>query len=136
MALLRVRKAEAIKETTWHEPDGLDICLACWQDYMRFDDRDLGVSQLQLRGGEEDPERVASDRDPSAEQRNADMAIGAATDAMIDSLPRIHIWAIYKSYGMGQAWRFPHADFLMTLAEAKAALTEKLKKNVRTRVKF
>lgn len=136
MALLRVRKAEAIKQATWHQPDGLDICLACWHDYMRCDDRDLGISQLRLRGGEDDPDRVQGDSDPYVEQYLADLAIGEATDAMIDSLSRLYIWAIYKSYGIGQAWNFPHADFLATLSEARVALTEKLKKNARTRVKF
>jgi len=141
MALLRVRKAEAQAaasrlQSQWIQPDGIDICLACWQDYMRCDDRDLGVSQLRLRGGEEDADRVASERDPYIEQRLADLAIGAATDAMIDSLPRLYIWAIYKAHGIGQVWNFPHADWVATLTEARAALTEKLKRNVATRVKF
>jgi hypothetical protein len=138
MSLQRVRKADAVRmqQGQWQQPDGTDICLACWQDYMRCDDRDLGISQLRLRGGEDDPNRAASESDPYVAQRLADLAIGAATDAMIDSLPRLYIWAIYKAHGIGQVWNFPQADWVATLAEARAALTEKLKKNVATRVKF
>jgi hypothetical protein len=142
MALQRVRKADAqtaakrMQQSQWIQPDGIDICLACWQDYMRYDDRDLGISQLQLHGGEEDADRALEKSDPYVAQRLADLAIGAATDAMIDSLPRLYIWAIYKAYGIGQAWNFPHADWIATMTEARAALTEKLKRNVATRVKF
>jgi hypothetical protein len=142
MVLLRVRKADAqavtkrLQQNQWVQPEGIDICLACWRDYMNFDDRDLGISQLRLRGGEEDPDRVVEKSDPYAEQLLADLAIGAATDAMIDSLPRLYIWAIYKAFGIGRVWNFPQADWVATLTEARATLTEKLKKNPATRTKF
>ena len=135
MPLIRVRK-EHVKTDSWIEPDGLDICMACWQDYMRCDDRDLGTSRVHLQGGAEDIERVACATDPYAEQRKSDLKIGEATDAMIDSLSRLHIWAIYKAYGMGQVWSFPNADLLVTLEAAKAELEQKLLKNNATRVKF
>jgi hypothetical protein len=135
MALIRVRK-QAVKPDTWIEPDGLDICIACWQDYMRCDDRDLGTSRVHLQGGAEDPQHIACESDPYAEQRKADLKIGEATDAMIDSLSRQHIWAIYKAYGMGQVWSFPNADLMTTLEQAKVELEKKLRNNGATRVKF
>jgi hypothetical protein len=135
MTFIRVRKA-AIKPDTWIQPDGFDICLACWKDYMQIDDRDLGTSRVHLTGGAEDLQHVAYEIDPYAEQRKSDLKIGAATDAMIDSLSRLHIWAIYKAYGIGQVWNFPHADFMMTLEVAKRELELKLRRNLATCVKF
>ena len=129
MAFIRVRK-EHIKPDTWIKPDGLDLCMACWKQYMEVDDRDLGYSSLRLQGGEEDLALAASDTDPHVKQRLADLKVGAATDAMIDSLSRLHIWAIYKAYGMGQVWSFPNADLATTLAVAKVELEVKLRGNL------
>jgi len=129
MAFIRVRK-EHIKPDTWIKPDGLDLCMACWKAYMDVDDRDLGYSSLRLQGGEEDLALAASDADPNVKQRLADLKVGAATDAMIDSLSRLHIWAIYKAYGMGQVWSFPNADLATTLAVAKVELEVKLRGNL------
>jgi hypothetical protein len=69
-------------------------------------------------------------------QHTHDMQIGAATDAMIDSLDRIHVWAIYANCRIATAWRFPHADLVVTAAEARAELVLKLKKNECTRNLF
>lgn len=141
MAFTRVRKADAQAQSKaqaahWIQPDGLDICLACWQDYMRCDDRDLGISRVHLQGSVEEDAHATCESDPYAEQRKADLKIGEATDAMIDSLPRLYIWAIYKAYGIGQAWNFPHADLMVTLEEAKRELEGKLRWNALTRAKF
>ena len=135
MAFIRVRK-EHIKPDTWVQPDGLDLCMACWKEYMQFDDRDLSVSRVRLHGGEEDADRVAYESDPYIEQRKADIKIGEATDAMIDSLSRLHIWAIYKAYGIGQVWNFPNADLAATVAAAKVELEVKLRRNLVTCTKF
>lgn len=135
MALIRVRK-EHVKTDNWIQPDGFDLCIACWKDYMRCDDRDLGASRVILRGGAEDPDRIVYASDPYAEQHKADMKIGEATDAMIDSLSRQHIWAIYKAYGIGQVWSFPNADLAVTLAAAKVELEKKLRRNPLTCTKF
>ncbi len=133
MALIRVKK-EHVSTPPVQAASGLDICLACWCDFMRTDDRDLGASRMKLLGrGEQDG---AYDSDPYGEQRKADMKIGEATDAMIDSLPRLYIWAIYKAHGFGQVWRFAPDDFGATLEVAKVELEKKLRGNVATAVKF
>ncbi len=132
MALIRVKK-DNVPTSSFQAASGLDICLACWRDYMRTDDRDLGPSRMRLVG---ESDRAAYDSDPYAEQRKADMKIGEATDAMIDSLPRLYIWAIYKAHGFGQVWRFAPDDFGATLEAAKVALEKKLRGNVATGVKF
>jgi hypothetical protein len=135
MPLIRVRK-EHVKTDSWIKPDGFDICMACWQDYMRLKERDHGVSRVHLVGGAEDPERVVCESDPYAEQRKDDLKVGKAANAAVNSLSRLHYWAIYKAYGMGQVWIFPNADFLETLEAAKAELEQKLRRNAVTAVKF
>ena len=55
---------------------------------------------------------------------------------MINSLSRIHVWAIYRSCSIASVWRFPNADLLAAVAEAKEQLTEKLKRNVCTATLF
>jgi len=60
----------------------------------------------------------------------------AATDAMIDSLKRIHIWAIYKMCSMATPWNYPHADFMVVGEEARAELQRKLRGNVCTSILF
>jgi len=69
-------------------------------------------------------------------QRAADLKIGEAVGAMVDSLVMLHRWAIYKSQGIATAWRFPNADFGATLAAARDELEQKLRKNVATRLYF
>jgi len=135
MTQIRVRK-EHIKPDTWIRPDGLDLCMACWKNYMEVNDRDLGYSGVHLQGGAEDIDPNACDADSYVKQRLADLKTGAATDAMIDSLSRLHVWAIYKAYGIGQVWNFPHADLATTLAAAKVELEVKLRRNLVTCLKF
>lgn len=127
----RVRRDE-VRPTTFAKPDGLDLCLACWKDWMTGDqDTDLGVKTMRGLAGEGE-----SGPDIYEAQQVADQRIGAATDAMINSLDRIHAWAIYRSCSLASVWRFPNADFLAVAAEAKRQLTEKLKKNVCTATLF
>jgi len=133
MALIRVKK-EHLATAPAQAAGGLDICLACWCDYMHTDDRDLGTSRMRLLGSGEGS--IGHESDPYADQRKADMKIGEATDAMIDSLPRLYIWAIYKAHGFGQVWRFAPEDFGATLAAAKVELEKKLRGNLATGVKF
>lgn len=127
----RVRRAE-VCPTTFAKPDGLDLCLACWKDWMTGDqDNDLGVKTMRGLAGEGE-----NGPDIYEAQQLADHRIGAATDAMINSLDRIHVWAIYRSCSIASVWQFPNADFLAIAAEAKTQLTEKLKKNVCTSTLF
>lgn len=128
----RVRKAE-VKTDTFTRPDGLDYCLACWKDWMHGDaDRDLGAKTMRGLEGEGDGHGV----DLYEAQQQNDHRVAAATDAMIDSLSRIHVWAIYKSCSIGTAWNFPNANLILVAEEARAALTKKLKINVCTAVLF
>lgn len=129
--LRRVRKAEVAAQP-FVKADGLETCLACWKDWITGDqDTDLGVKTM--RG-------LASDDvggpDIYEAQQNADQRVGAATDAMINSLDRIHVWAIYRSCSIASVWRFPNADFSTVAAEARDELTAKLKKNVCTATLF
>jgi hypothetical protein len=64
------------------------------------------------------------------------MKIGEATDAMIDSLRALHRWSIYKKCGIASVWKFPSADFMMTLIDAEEELRLKLKNNVATAASF
>ena len=127
--LRRVRREEVVKPA-FNKPDPYTLLIACWADYMRTDDRDLGASGMKL----------ASDAEPEVNvhdaQRAADLKMGEAVNAMVDSLPMLHRWAISKSQGIATAWRFPNADFGTTLLDARAALEEKLRKHVATRLYF
>jgi hypothetical protein len=130
-ALRRVRREE-IRNTAFTRPDGLELCLACWKDWMTGDqDNDLGVKTMRgLTGeGEGGPDIYEA-------QQVADQRIGAATDAMINGLSRIHVWAIYRSCSIATVWKFPNADLLAIVAEAKEQLAEKLKQNVCTATLF
>ncbi len=130
--LRRVRKEEA-KIDAWVKPDGLDACLECWKMWMSGDgDRDLGAKTMGGLVGNSDGYGL----DPDEEQQARDNRIGAATDAMIDSLKRIHIWAIYKSCGVGSVWQFPNADLVIVAEDARTELEAKLRKNVCTGILF
>ena len=128
----RVQKEEII-QTAWTQPDGFDECLACWKNWMIGDaDRDLGAKTMNGLVGNTDGYGV----DSSEAQMARDIRIATATDAMIDSLQRIHRWAIYRTFGIGTAWRFPNADLINTYSEAHANLCKKLRTNFVTSVMF
>lgn len=129
--LRRVRRDE-VPPTTFVKADGLEMCLTCWKEWMARDpDRDLGMKTMGGLVGE-----GAAGPDIYEAQQFADDRIGAATDAMISSLSRLHVWAIYRSCSIASVWRFPNADILDTMADAKKTLTEKLKQNVCTATLF
>lgn len=128
-ALRRVRREEVAK-TAFNKPDPYVLLLACWNDYMHVDDRDLGSRGMKLTS---DAELDVGVHDA---QRAADLKIGEAVNAMVDSLSTLHRWAIYKSQGIATAWRFPNASFGSTLADARDDLEQKLRKNVATRLYF
>lgn len=129
--LRRVRRAEA-PAAAFVKPDGLDLCLACWKEWISGDpDNDLGIKTSRGMVGE-----GAARTDIYEAQQEADERIGAATDAMINSLPRIQAWAIYRSCSIASVWKFPNANFLEVATEAKAQLIEKLKRNVCTATLF
>ncbi|HEY0062478.1 MAG TPA: hypothetical protein VGC21_10175 [Telluria sp.] len=130
--LRRVRRDE-VSIAAFVKPDGLETCLACWKNWMLGDpDKDLGIKTMQGLTGDGDGHGV----DSHEAQQAADNRIGAATDAMINSLPRQQVWAIQVSCSISTVWRFPNADLPSVAAEAKDALTVKLKNNICTAVLF
>lgn len=119
--------------TAWTEPDPLDLCLELWAAWMAHDaDRDMGVKTMRCLSGEGDGRGV----DMYEAQQAIDTRIAQATDAMIDSMTRLHIWAIYKLCSQATPWRFPHAVFVDVAVEARAELMRRLKNNVCTAVLF
>ena len=129
--LRRVRRADP-STPSFVKADGLETCLACWKDWITGDqDTDLGVRTMRGLAGDS-----VTGPDIYEAQQDADQRVGAATDAMINSLDRIHVWAIYRSCSIASVWRFPNADFSTVAAEARGELTAKLKKNVCTATLF
>jgi hypothetical protein len=132
--LRRVRKAE-VHVQSFSKADGLDTCLACWKAWMSGDqDKDLGMKTMRGLSGEQDGEESAPDIHEA--QQDADQRIGAATDAMINSLSRIHVWAIYRICSITSVWKFPNADLTVVATEARHELTQKLKRNICTAILF
>jgi hypothetical protein len=123
----------ALKVDPWTPPAPLDLCLELWKTWMHGDgDRDLGTKAMGGLMGDTDGHGI----DVHEQQQAADMRIAMATDAMIESMDRIHIWAIYKLCSIANPWRFPNADILVVGEEARQVLFRKLKKNVCTAVLF
>ncbi len=127
--LRRVRREEVAKPA-FNKPDPYALLMACWVDYMRADDRDLGAGGMKLATD------AAPDYNVHDSQRAADLKIGEAVNAMVDSLSALHRWAICTSQRISKGWRFPNANYTATLQEARAELEEKLKKHVATRLYF
>lgn len=128
-----VRSAQPLRVDPWTQPEPLDYCLECWKAWMAGDaDKDLGAKTMRGLVGDEDGYGV----DLYESQQSRDLRIAAATDAMIESLSRLHFWAIYKSCSIDTAWKFPNADLIETAIEARRQLVEKLKKNVCTGILF
>jgi hypothetical protein len=127
--LRRVRREE-VARPAFDKPDPYALLMACWVDYMRTDDRDLGAGGMMLKG------EFADYQDVNDAQRAADMRIGEAVGAMVDSLTVLHRWAIYKSQRIAAVWRFANADYETVLLEARDELEKKLRVNVATRLYF
>jgi hypothetical protein len=125
--LRRVRRAE-VAQPAFDKPDPYALLMACWVDYMRCDDRDLGAGRMKLAG------EGADERDVHEQQRAADIKLGESVNAMVDSLSVQYRWAIYKSQGISRGWRFQNADYEAVLMAARDELEEKLHKHVATRL--
>ena len=69
-------------------------------------------------------------------QQASDIKVGMATDAMISSLCRLHVWAIDRSCSLATVWSFPNAALLDVTAEARTDLAMKLRKNICTALLF
>lgn len=117
----------------WTQPEPLDYCLECWKEWMAGGgSRNLRAATMRGLVGDEDGYGV----DLHESQQSRDRRIAEATDAMIESLPRLHFWAIYKTCSIDTAWRFPNADLIDTATDARRALTGKLKNNSCTGILF
>lgn len=115
------------------EQDPVDLCLAIWKAWMAGDaDRDLGAKTMRGLSGEGDGHGV----DLHEAQQANDVRIAQATNAMIDSLPRIQVWAIQRMCSLTTAWNFPNASWFEVAAEAREGLRTKLRKNIATAVLF
>jgi hypothetical protein len=62
--------------------------------------------------------------------------LAMATDAMISSLSRLHVWAIYRSCSLANVWNFPNASLADVSIEARIELAAKLRRNICTAVLF
>lgn len=129
--LRRVKKVET-QSANWIRPEPLDYCLDVWKDWMRTGGhRNLDSHIMGGLAGDADGHGV----NLHEAQHSHDMEVAAATDAMIDSLARIHVWAIYascsivSSKAVALVWRFPNASLVDVAADARAQLLLKLKKN-------
>lgn len=100
---------------------------------MQQCDRDLGAQTMRGLAGDGDG---YGSGDVYEAQRRTDMRIGEATNAQIDNLSRIHYWAIYRACSIATAWKFPNADFIVVMEEARDELEKKLRKNICTAVLF
>lgn len=133
-ALPSVRRgppADARHPASDHDP--VDLCLSLWKDWMQQGDRDLGTQTMRGLAGDGDG---YGSEDIYEAQRRTDMRIGEATNAQIESMSRIHYWAIYRGCSIATAWNFPNANFIEVMAEARAELEKKLRKNICTAVLF
>ncbi len=113
---------------SWPRPEALDMCLDLWTNWMaRGAGRDLGIKTTRfLKGGD------VHSVDLYEAQQASDTRIAEATDAMIDSMSRLHAWAIYRLCGQATVWNFPNAALAEAEQEARGELRKLLKKNVCT----
>lgn len=124
--LVRVRKFD-IPIVPRETLDGVERCLSCWKSWIeQKGDRDLGAKTMRGLQGDGDGYGETSVHDA---QLANDNRIGAATDAAIDSLGRLHKWAIYKMCSIASPWRYPNADIMVCGPAAMDELKAKLKEN-------
>lgn len=116
--------ARPVEAANDRQRDGVEYCLDVWAEWMRRDDRDLGMQS------------VKGDGEGDAAQARRDNEIAEATDAMMQSLGRLHQWSIKKKFGLARVWKYPHADLAQTFAAAVVELEPLLRKNLATRMLF
>ena len=61
------------------------------------------------------------------------MQTGEAVDVMINALPLISLWAVWKSRGVTTVWRYPNASLIDEMQRAEDALTIKFRLHIATR---
>lgn len=132
-----VRVVKASAAPTRHDigtaPDPVDLCLEIWKNWMAGDsDRDLGAKTMRGLVGDGD----GHGQDLYEAQQASDIKVAMATDAMISSLSRLHVWAIYRSCSLSTVWKFPNASLVEVAAKARVELAFKLRRNICTSVLF
>lgn len=111
--------------------DGLEVCLACWKEWMGKRDLDLSAQRMKTLQGDGD-----GYGSPDTSQARRDNEIAEATDAMFSSLKSSHQWAIRRKCGIASVWRFPQLDYMTEALSACEELEKKLRGNVATRMEF
>jgi hypothetical protein len=112
--------------------DPLDLCLELWKDMMCRSDTDLAAHTMRGLAAEGD----GYGADVYDAQYKADLRIAEATDAMINSLPRISVWAIHYACSISTVWRFPNQKPEVVYLDARQDLEQKLRRNPCTAVLF
>jgi hypothetical protein len=112
------------------QQEPLDVCLELWQLWQ--EKRSLNLGWHRRSAG------LCSDAEADSDELydSMDTAVAEAVEAMMSSLPRHLDWAIRRQCGIATVWRFPQLDFTVELAEARAQLETKLKKNIATQAFF
>jgi hypothetical protein len=64
------------------------------------------------------------------------MRTGEAVHVMIENLPRIQWWAIYKARGITTSWMFPNSPIEDVLESAEKILSEKMHNHIALRSYF
>ncbi|NHZ40104.1 hypothetical protein [Massilia aquatica] len=128
--LRRVRRDE-VRAPTFVKPDGLDLCLSCWKEWMSRDDTDLGIKNQSTLRGEGDGYGTVD-----TSQMRRDNEIAEATDAMVRSLKSSHQWAMRRKCGItrGNVWNFHQLDYVAEAQDACVELEKKLRTNIATRL--
>jgi hypothetical protein len=125
--------APVLRVDPWTKPDPVDLCLHLWKCWMAGDsDRDRGAKTMRGLSGENDAHGV----DLHEAQQANDIRIAQATNAVIDSMQRLHVWAIYRACSLTTVWRFPSASLVEVAAEARIELATKLRKNICAALSF
>lgn len=115
------------------QQDPVDLCLDVWKRWMAGDaDRDLSVKTM--RGPSANGDGHGFDLHEA--QQASDMRMAEATDAMINSLSRLHTWAIYRACSLTTVWRFPNACLQDEVSAAREELKAKLRNNICTGILF
>lgn len=127
----QIRRAPPPKVLPRTRVDPTSYCLDCWKTWMATTSYAGRQTMRGLTGNTD-----GHGTDLYEAQLRHDNEIAAATDAMIESLPRLYVWAIYVSCGVSTVWRYPNASLFEVHREALELLEKKLRANSCTRRLF
>lgn len=81
-------------------------------------------------------DRQHSDGEGNPTDTKEFMQLGEAVNTMVDDLPRLMWWAVYRSKGICTVWRFPDRSLADAMLEAEEKLTPKFMAHIATRRYF